>query len=983
MKKIVFCFILLGISAVFAVEPQFAPVSPRAITIGSKSAIDLIKNDEVLFSVYVPPRSSKTVSAAAREFTGLLSRITGKKISLLRTLGKDNNKIIFRIGDTAFAKNLAVDLKKLDRDGFVIKTSKNNILISGNDILNENSGTGTLFGVYDFLERFADCRFYFPGQFGELIPRKKNWSIPEIDISDRPDSQYRRIFRGSSPRWYDKTTNVAAAWEKHKKHLRISTAPLPNAHGLNYLRLLERFLKTNPEYFAIDSHGRRRDGSFLEAPSDKFGHICFSSNIKEEIYQDAKALLSGKSAKSRGVKQANGVYRWAFHKKPYFNLAFNDSMVRCRCKNCAPYFVGLTDHGGYSQKAADFIWQWTLDFARRLKAEKIPGYVTISAYDLRRNIPDEDIPDNILVGVAAIGPWQERMPERQKKDIEHLRRWSEKLGHKINTWNYVTKFNVKWLPDIPNITPRAIASYYAKIYPYSFGTFLEGSSDYWFFEHLNCYVFSKIMWDHKVDINALLSDYCRQMFGKSAEPMLKVIDILENHWMENIVGNTVMTSVGPVSTPPSEHDLWFKIFTEKEVARIEKLFDSAERLSKKDKEALARIRLLRRELWGPTFRARKNYFDKTAAVDCWQTDMGLLKPGEKININGKADDPAWKTAPTIALLPKKTDKIEVKTFVKLLADDKNFYFLFDCREPQTDKMYVLKQQFDSPDIWAGNAVEIHLDTAGKRIEDYQFMIDCLGQTADLRRVPGKLQTDFKWNSSCKTAAAIVPGKGYFVEVSIPRRSLPPVNGKKFVANFTRHRVINGQKVLAAYSWSPYAKNFGDLPNFGTVHLGTSPDKNLFTDGDFKVTGLKNTKGSSWFNWGHLPYRDENIFRTAGVSMRLENKRRDLVHRVTSLKPDTLYRLSFFVRRDKMKLHPGKKPAGSGFFVRIDEGNGKAYTYPRNQFFGSQPWMRLEHTFRTSKNTPGTKYRPYIHFALRNVDGTVWIDHAELIELPSK
>ena len=28
----------------------------------------------------------------------------------------------------------------------------------------------TLFGVYEFLERFADCRFYFPGELGPSGP---------------------------------------------------------------------------------------------------------------------------------------------------------------------------------------------------------------------------------------------------------------------------------------------------------------------------------------------------------------------------------------------------------------------------------------------------------------------------------------------------------------------------------------------------------------------------------------------------------------------------------------------------------------------------------------------------------------------------------------------------------------------------------------------------------------------------------------------
>ena len=30
---------------------------------------------------------------------------------------------------------------------------------------------GTMYAVYDFLERFAGCRFYFPGELGTILPR--------------------------------------------------------------------------------------------------------------------------------------------------------------------------------------------------------------------------------------------------------------------------------------------------------------------------------------------------------------------------------------------------------------------------------------------------------------------------------------------------------------------------------------------------------------------------------------------------------------------------------------------------------------------------------------------------------------------------------------------------------------------------------------------------------------------------------------------
>ena len=107
----------------------------------------------------------------------------------------------------------------------------------------------------------------------------------------------------------------------------------------------------------------------------------------------------------------------------------------------------------------------------------------------------------------------------------------------------------------------------------------------------------------------------------------------------------------------------------------------------------------------------------------------------------------------------------------------------------------------------------------------------------------------------------------------------------------------------------------------------------------------------------------------------------MIHRVESLKPDTTYRLSFFIRQENVKLLPGKRPQASGFYIRIDDGNGVVRYFPSPTVFGSGPWSRWEYTFTTSSKKPGTGSKPYHHYVLRNVTGKVWLDNMELVELP--
>ena len=948
------------------------PVSPRSITVSQKSDTALIRNGKALMAVYVPAGVPQAIHNAAKEFASLLSEIAGKKnsVQVFTKYPSTFKGIVFCLGDKQLAAQLKVKLNSIDRDGYLIKSAGNRILISGNDTL-FGSDQGTLYGCYEFLERFGGVRFYFPGKYGTLIPQKKNWSVPQITLYDRPDSQYRVIYwpapGGLKPVWHDPETekNWKSELWRHELRVRRSTLALPNCHGLAQLGYVKRFAKTHPEYFSLKPDGQRADGSVVRVPSDAKGHLCFSSGIMEEIYQDAKAVLTGPEAiKKRNMK---GYSIWA-HAKPFFNLMPNDCMGRCRCAKCIPHFEGLSEGGGYSDKAAAFLWSKLLTIPKRLQKEGIPGYITMMAYDLNRFPPKEEMPSNVVMQIAVNGPWSKGRPA-EKEELALVQKWVKVYGgNKIYMWNYPTKCAVKELPLIPNHTPLCIGEYYKKMAKYSFGTMLNATADHWFFGHMNFYVFSKVMWDNNVDLNALMKEYYQRMFGKGAAAMEEVSKIIENHWLKNICGNVVNTSYGPMTYPPDEIKLWNTIFNAEEMARINGIFDRAEKAAAGDKAALERVRFWRKAMWEPTVEGRNRYFGNGELVKRFSHPMISLKPGEKLN---------WNNVPKAGLVPIKSDIAEVRTFVQMRCDKENFYFRFECEEPFTDMMNSVRRKPGDREVWRDNNIEIHLDTEAKRATSYQIIINDLGSVADLRNTPGKLGFDYSWNSGAKVNITVNKKKNWIATVTVPRKNLPQVKDGKLLVNFARFRELGKKRVHALYTWSPFAKTFNDLNNFGTAVIDPGPSKNLVTDPDFAVTGLYKAQGTLWSSSAS---RDTKIFRTAGVSMRFEGKKNALVHRV-KLKPDTRYRLSFLLKMDNVSLLPGFKVTNGGFYVRIDEGN-KAHYFPDRAYYGSIPWLYKEHIWRTDKKI-GTKYNPYIHFTLRNSSGKAWVDHVELTELPDK
>ena len=192
---------------------SFSPSMPRKIVIGKKTIMNAVVNGKVNFDVTVPEKAAPAVKQAAAELCYWLGKIFGQEIKPVAVSGKD---IVIAVGDQTLARKNGIDTGSFDRDGFVIRSLGKTVLIAGRDSdrYNPRKSTGgydvrrgmfnveraTLFGVYDFLERFTGMRFYFPVKEGVFLPEIKNWGLPEMDIYDRPDWIQRLLFPGASDR---------------------------------------------------------------------------------------------------------------------------------------------------------------------------------------------------------------------------------------------------------------------------------------------------------------------------------------------------------------------------------------------------------------------------------------------------------------------------------------------------------------------------------------------------------------------------------------------------------------------------------------------------------------------------------------------------------------------------------------------------------------------------------------------------------------
>ena len=75
------------------------------------------------------------------------------------------------------------------------------------------------------------------------------------------------------------------------------------------------------------------------------------------------------------------------------------------------------------------------------------------------------------------------------------------------------------------------------------GTDLDSCCNNWATQGLNYYVMAKLLWEHDLDVDALIDDYCRAGFGAGAEAVKAYLLRVEE--LTDLIAGTEMKYLGP------------------------------------------------------------------------------------------------------------------------------------------------------------------------------------------------------------------------------------------------------------------------------------------------------------------------------------------------------------------------------------------------------------------------------------------------------
>jgi len=458
-----------------------------------------------------------TVPLAAVELADYLGKITGTRpqIATETQKGIPNGPRIF-VGHCKASADLAPQPEEI-----VVVTRNGHLHVCGGDFsAGGRPCRGTLFAVYDLLERDLGVRWLFPGEHGEVIPKQATIVLPELNRREQPRLAKRKV-RDVAVSREETYAPVLQQWGIPLDAWKKACGPEANAPWHRRMRLgqrieingghayagwWEKYGKEHPDWFALQPDGTRTQ----QLPRER---LCKSNPaLWDEI---ARVKIAEFKADPTILTVSIGP---------------NDGGINkfCMCAACraldpadAPQILGdpqLVDpvtkqpFAGYPS-LSDRTFTFFNEIAARVGREMPDRDLVAYAYSVYRSVPVrvKQLQPNLIVGYVGLNQ-------------DEIAAWS-KIAPKL----YIRPNDLG--PAIDLGMPRNHAAWFAQgvkfgVEHHAIGFDFDNGHGNWSAHGLDYYVVCKALWNPDLDVAATIADYCRAAYGPAADVMHQYHDAL-------------------------------------------------------------------------------------------------------------------------------------------------------------------------------------------------------------------------------------------------------------------------------------------------------------------------------------------------------------------------------------------------------------------------------------------------------------------------
>ena len=528
------CQVIAGLLLGSAASSQLAVAAGNAL---AKAPFVLTRDGKSLARIVVAKDACRIIRAAAEELQLHIEQATGARLPVVKDDQLDGERApLILIGESRATKALGYDLARFKFEEFAVYIAASRIVLIGRDdpkavpfgAHREFHGeTGTLLAVYSFLKEFLGVRWYYPGDLGTVMPKTPTVMLEPCDRKLQPRFSPREtVLRCGSG--LEVTAADFAKWARRTRH---GGMLMSLGHSFGSV-VGPDFVKTHPDYFAVDEKGKR---AFHNVSTPMLVHLCLSQPDLVDVFVKAGKKYYDSSPSRRCFTVMPGD-------------AFRTHC--CKCAKClAQYDYDKPDIPDLMQESR-YVWGFANKVAGRLRQEYPDRLVLCCAYSKYR-LPYKDMKyePNIAVAVTVNRVGFGYQPNDA---VNGAQVWKGVVNHILVDENYhhgvvgPAKEGGLYVWDgAPRLCPRRIAAEIKKraefieAQPYDVAIPREEingkpASIYrmWMMDNLNLYVSAELDFDPAQDVETIIDQYCRDLYGPAAAEVKSFFDILERRWTE-------------------------------------------------------------------------------------------------------------------------------------------------------------------------------------------------------------------------------------------------------------------------------------------------------------------------------------------------------------------------------------------------------------------------------------------------------------------
>ncbi len=497
--------------------------------------------------VVLPEKAEPIAQYAAEEFVRHVELATGVKLPMANepAVPADSTNRIY-IGSTRAAAEAGINVRTLPAEAFVLRTRGGDLFIAAQDGPGDplglgNTFSGSLWGVYEVLERGLGVRWLWPGDLGAFVPKTSTLTLSPYDETTSPQFQQRRlnplISPNSPPNGGD--TRLAFSPAERARYTREQSVFLrrhrmgcsagtwfserSSGSGHSFHGWWERYGKEHPEWFQLLPDGRRgpRDSNRLDKVTMCVSNPKLHAKIIE-LWQEMRAQHPGEAVN--------------------IDVSENDCAAECICGPCRAWDGPVPDLKGLPAglERSFLPMQASTRYARFLKAvqalaAQTDPNVKVHFYAFENYFwapsPDIKLDRNIVVGFVPWFRWAGWFPRTAEEHEWIKQQW---LGWQLS--GATVYYRPNWFLDgyaMPHVYMHQFADAFQFYARHGMaGTFFDSLQGQWAAQGPNLYLLARIHVRPDQSVNRLLDEFYAA-FGPAQKTVREYFDYWENYSLKN------------------------------------------------------------------------------------------------------------------------------------------------------------------------------------------------------------------------------------------------------------------------------------------------------------------------------------------------------------------------------------------------------------------------------------------------------------------